>query len=263
MFNWRDSYISYINLAHRTDRNEHMQKELARVGLEAIRFPALKTSEHVWDEYKTNVMQKRTSGAIGCHYSQVAVMEEALKQNKDAFVMEDDLIFCTNIKERLDYIQHFLNTHEWDVLFLGGTVSIDPYWHKKGHNSELQTCDCTLERDAELTYDPRILRTYGAFSTHCYIVNKNSIEKILKYFDENLHLSIGIDYLFIKMQPQLKAFMFLPGCVKQKDNLSDIGNGITYFSGFSKLGKHWWADKMEDFDPKNYNWGVVNNKSLI
>lgn len=252
MFNWRDSYIRYINLAHRTDRNEHMKRELARVGLEAIRFPALKTSEHVWDEYKTNVMQKRTSGAIGCHYSQVAVMEEALKQNKDAFVMEDDLIFCTDIKERLDYIQHFLNTHEWDVLFLGGTVSIDPYWHKKGHSPDLQMCDCNLEVDAERTDDPKILRTYGAFSTHCYIVNKNSIEKILKYFDENVHLSMGIDWLLIKMQPQLKAFMFVPGCVKQMDNLSDIGNGITRFSGFKMLGEHWFQDKMEDFNYDNF-----------
>lgn len=249
-FNWRDCYISYINLDYRNDRRDHMEKELSRVGIEAIRFSALKTSEHKWDNLKTSIMLNRTPGAIGCHYSQVSVMEEALKEWKDAFVMEDDLIFCTDIKERLDYIQYFLNKHEWDVFFLGGTVDINnPYWHKKGHNYELQTCDCSLERDAERTDDPRILRTYGAFSTHCYIVNKNSIEKILKYFDENLHLSIGIDYLFIKMQPQLKAFMFLPGCVKQRDNLSDIGNGITYFSGFSKLGKHWWADKMEDFNP--------------
>ena len=105
------------------------------------------------------------------------------------------------------------------------------------------------------TDDPRIIRTYGCFCTYAYIINKNSLEKIIKLLDENVHLSMGIDWLFILLQPRLKTFAFVPGMVKQMDNQSDIGDGITVFSGFSKLNgteensRYWWQNKMEDFNP--------------
>jgi hypothetical protein len=73
--------------------------------------------------------------------------------------------------------------------------------------------------------------------------------------------SIGIDYSFIKLQPYLKTFAFVPGCVKQMDNQSDIGNGMTFFSGFSKLGPYWYQDRMEQFDPVSYNWAEAKIKA--
>lgn len=260
MFKWKDTYKSYINLTNRVDRFIHMENELARVGISAKRFIAIKTSDKHWDHYKTMVMMNRTPGAIGCHYSQVAVMQAALDQGKSAFVMEDDLIFCDDIKERLDYIESFVNKQPyWDVIFLGGTVHINPpWWHKEGHSSDLPDCRCTYGKDAVRTSDPRMIRTFGAFSTHAYIVNVKSIKKILKYFEANVHLSMGIDWLFIKMQPQLFAYMFMPGCIIQMDNQSDIGTGITKFSGFAFLGAHWFQKRMEDFNPDTYEWGEAS-----
>jgi hypothetical protein len=57
-------------------------------------------------------------------------------------------------------------------------------------------------------------------------------------------MSMGIDWLFILLQPNLKTYAFNPGCVKQIDNKSDIGDW-TQFSAFSNLGAHWWADTIE------------------
>jgi hypothetical protein len=105
-----------------------------------------------------------------------------------------------------------------------------------------------------------MVRTYGAFSTYAYIVNHNSIFKIFDLFDQHLHESIGIDWLFIKLQPQLNCFAFVPGCVKQMDNQSDIGDGMTIFSGFSKLNgteensRYWYQERMEDFNPDTFIW---------
>lgn len=251
-----ECYISFLNLDKRLDRLEHMQKELARVGITAERTRGQLPDEFDSSNPNIQVMLRRTPGAVGCHFGQTHIMQEAFVRFQHAFVMEDDLIICSDIKERLNYIDNYLQGKQWDVVFLGGTVHVNPaWWHKAGHSPDLQMCNCELGRDAELTDDPRILRTYGAFSTHCYIVNKDSIYKILEYFYNNVHLSMGIDWLFIKMQPKLKAYMFVPGCVKQLDNQSDIGNGITYFSGFSMLGEHWWQDNMNDFNPETYNWG--------
>lgn len=253
---WKEAYISFVNLDSRTDRLSHMASELGRVGLWASRTKGMLPKEYKGNHDKVKIMFDRGKGAIGCHFSQVKVMTDALSLGRDAIVLEDDLIFCSDMKERLDYIQEFLNKQKsWDVFFLGGTVHINPpVWHKKGHSPDLKMCRCNLRRDAERTNDKHIFRVYGMFSTHAYIVNKKSIPKILKYFDKNIHLSMGIDWLFIKMQPRLKAFCFLPGCVKQMDNQSDIGNDITYFSNFDKLGAYWWTDKKDDFDPEAFNW---------
>ncbi len=203
-------------------------------------------------------MLNRTPGALGCHISQVLVMGAACAELKHAFVMEDDLIFCSDFQKRLTYIDEFTKTHSWDAIWLGATFHVNPpYWHT-GKNPDLKGSN--FGRDAELTDDPRMIRTYGAFSTYAYIVNLESIPKILALLDKHVHESMGIDWLFIKIQPQLKTFAFVPGCVKQMDNKSDIGKGWTIFSGFAKLNgtkensAYWWQDRMEDFLPENFNW---------
>lgn len=237
-----DSYCTYINLASRPDRNEHMQKELERIGLKAERQEAFLPDEYTGQVFE--VMRKRTPGAIGCHMSQRHVMIEALIQNKHAFVMEDDLVFCDDFQERITIIEDFLLKNEWDIFWFGGTYHKEPTWHKIPHPHDLRQCNCTLNRDYESTDNERIVRTFGAFATYCYLVNRDSIAKIIRLLDENVHLSMGIDWEMILLQPQLKTFAFIPGCVKQRDDKSNIGNGMTIFSGFSKLGDHWFQNKM-------------------
>lgn len=255
-----DCYISFINLKHRLDRLAHMQFELSRIGVRAERFEAIKTSEHIWPESKWGVMLRRTPGACGCWASHIAVMSKAIELGKHAMVLEDDLVFCSDFKERIEYISGFLdNQDSWDIVFFGGTVHIPAYWHT-GMNRDLLDCRCEIKRDAECTGDTRILRVYGAFSTHAYAVNVNSILKVQYLLNTVLHEAMGIDWALIKLAPQLKCFMFVPGCVKQIDNASDIGMGITRFSGFSKLNgtiensKYWWQDKATDFDPLTFDW---------
>jgi len=262
----KDVYASFINLSHRTDRLHHMNEQLARIGLNAERTQGLLPNEVNQPYDKIAVMHKRTPGAIGCHYSQVSVIEKAYTLGKSALVMEDDLVFCADFNKRLDYIQNFLNTvTDWDVFWLGATFHSNPAgWHKsengKHTNADLSFCQCTLNRDAETTHDPHIMRTYGIWSTYAYIVNYKSIPKILGLLDQNVYRSMGIDWLFIMLQPQLKTYCFVPGCVKQIDNVSDIGidrgrRAITKFSGFAYLGQYWYQENMNDFNPRTYNWG--------
>lgn len=251
-------YASYVNLASRRDRFTHMQGQFKKVGIDAVRTPGILPKEVKGDLSKYQVMLKRTPGALGCHIAQTKIMSDALVRGKHAFVMEDDLVFCSDFQKRLQYIDEFTKTHVWDVIWLGATFHVNPpHWHT-GKNKDL--LGATMGRDAELTGDPRMIRTYGCFSTYAYIVNVESIEKILKMLDEHVHESMGIDWLFIKLQPQLHTYSFVPGCVKQMDNKSDIGKGYTIFSGFAKLNgtvensRYWWQDKMELFDPRSFDW---------
>lgn len=252
MFNWKDCYMSYVNLAERQDRLIRMEMELSRVGLSATRFEAFKTNEHAWDWRHTEKMMRTTPGAIGCMYSQMKIMELAYEQKKSAIVLEDDLVFATDIEQRLDYIEGFLNRQEdWDIFWLGATFHKEPVWHAKGH-PQMPYCNCELHRDWQPTEDEKILRTYGIWSTYGYVVNFYKIQKILDLLKKNMHKTIGIDWEFIFLEPELKTFCFIPGSIKQYDNLSNIGKGVTMFSGFSKLGDYWFQDRIGDFNYQNF-----------
>ena len=246
---WETEYFwRYINLDSRPDRKEHMQNEFSRVGIHADRLQALLPEEVNQSMDKLSVMWNRTKGAVGCHYSQVRVMEQALATGKHAVVFEDDLVFCDDFTTRLGMLQEFMDTHEWDIIWLGGTYHTEPTWHRSENGQhthpDLQMCTCDLNRDWEPTDNPHIVRTYGCWSTYAYIVNYNSLPKILELLDQNVYRSMGIDWLFILLQPNLYTFAFNPGCVKQFDNQSNIGNGITEFSSFANLGPHWFSNKL-------------------
>jgi GR25 family glycosyltransferase involved in LPS biosynthesis len=241
----KNCYISYLNLDHRADRREHIEAELKKVGLEAERTRGKLPYEFDLSDPKLQVMKNRTPGAIGCHYGQVEIMEKALAQNKHAFVIEDDVVFCSDLQERFVIIEDFLKDKDWSIFWLGGTYHYpDAWWHKFGHSPDLQQCGCNKGVDAEETDNPLFRKTYGAFSTHCYVVNYKFIDTLLLYLEENVHMSMGIDWLMILLQPHINSFAMNPGCAIQLDNMSDIGNGMTLFSGFKFLGKHFFSDKL-------------------
>lgn len=250
-------HIAYVNLDHRVDRRLQMESNLARLKIKAERVRGMLPSEYKGSPDKIRAMWERPQkGAIGCHFSQVGIIEQAGNNDKHAFVMEDDLCFCRDFHARMRMISIFCSTHKWDVIWLGGTFHINPpYWHKD------------MGRDAELTDHNRMIRTYGCFCTYAYIVNKASIPRLLRDMDLLLPRSIGIDHMMIMLQPKMHTYAFVPGCIKQYDHMSDIGvdrNGqpaMTNFSNFSKLGPYWWQEFMEDFDPTTFNWHEARRKT--
>ncbi len=248
-----NSHIAFVNLDHRNDRLDHMTNELDRIGIHASRFPGLLPSQ--FTEQKYSVMRNRTPGAIGCHMSQVGIMNQALELNKHAVVFEDDIIFCSDFKERIEYISMWIESHEWDVIWLGASFHApEPFWHPKGNSKMRPNCSANLGYDVLPTDDPRMVRTFGAYCTFAYIVNVKSINNIINILEELIPFTIGIDYSFIAMADRIKAFSFVPGCVMQMDNISDIGKGMTVWSGQLNNGPYVWKDKMHDFDPTNFKW---------
>ena len=256
-----DSHVGFVNLDHRSDRLAHMRRQLDRVGLNAQRYPGVLPHERTEEKSVMHAMLKRKQvGALGCYLAQLDIIKDAQRLEKHAWVMEDDIVFCEDFAKRIEYINHWTHNtgcarmfRDWDIIWLGGTFHVNPsYWHAD-----------TLGRDAELTDDPRMIRTYGSFCTYAYIVNSWSIEKVLKLLDETISGSIGIDHSMIMISPELKTFAFVPGCCKQYDNESDQIPGskiVTRFSKFETLGPYWYQEKMEDFDPLTFNWAEANIK---
>ena len=254
-----NAYISYVNLDHRPERRAKMEESLAQVGITtAVRTRGQLPTEYTGSPDRIRGMLNRPQkGAIGCYFSQLSIMHEAERRKQHAFVMEDDLSFCEDLPGRLEIITQFTDTHPWDVIWLGGTFHVNPpWWHKK-----------TMGRDAEQTDNPRMMRTFGSFCTYAYIVNVASLTRVFKMLERVLPTSIGIDYSFIQISPNLQTYAFVPGCVVQYDHMSDIGTGMTIFSNFAKLNgtvensAYWFQKKMTDFDPTTFNWHEATRRT--
>jgi GR25 family glycosyltransferase involved in LPS biosynthesis len=251
-------YFGYLNMAHREDRYGHINNQLAKVDIQAVRHRGKRPEEYDLNDPKIQVMKARSPGAIGCMFGQMEIMKRGLEAGLHSVVFEDDILFCSDFQKRFDYIGNWAKAHEWDIIWLGASFHVNPpYWHRHGHSGMPPDCSAQLGYDVLPTDDPHMIRTLGAYCTFAYIVNHNSIQKILDYLDSFMHRTIGIDYSFIaaaKFAPELKFFSFVPGCVMQMDNKSDIGKGMTIWSGQLNNGPYVFQDKMEDFDPTTYKW---------
>lgn len=259
------TFAAYVNLDHRPGRRDRMEYALRAAGIKASRRRGMLPEEYGGVPARIKAMAARPQrGAIGCHFSQVAIMETALCKGLHALVMEDDLVFCSDFQKRLRLIENFTLEVPWDIIWLGATFHVNPpHWHV-GNSRGCKP----LGRDAKRTIreHPRFIRTFGCFCTYAYLVNVMSIPKIMGRMEEMLPESIGIDHMMIMLQPGLLTYSFLPGCVKQYDHTSDIGvspaggPGFTKFSAFSRLNgtaensRYWWQDLMEDFDPEGFDW---------
>lgn len=251
-------YFGFLNMDHRIDRLERMNYQLLGAGIQAVRHRGKRPEEYDLTDPKVQVMLNRTPGAIACQFGQMEIMRSAKDAGRHAIVFEDDILFCSDFTKRFDYICNWSKTHEWDIVWLGASFHVNPpYWHRHGQSGMPPDCSAQLGYDCLPTDDPHMIRTFGAYVTFAYIVNYESIDKILQYLDGFMHRTIGIDYSFIaaaKFQPDLKFFSFVPGCVMQIDNKSDIGKGDTIWSGQLNNGPYVFQDKMENFDPTTYKW---------
>jgi hypothetical protein len=232
-----------------------MEAELKRVGIFAERTRGKLPHEFDLSDPKFRTQVNRTPGSIGCWHGMEEIAYKALELEKHAMIFEDDLLFCDDIHKRFAIIEDFIKDQEWDIIWLGGTIHLNPHFWHTGVNPDLLGSD--LGRDCEDIGHKYLYRSYGSFSTHSWLLNRKSIKKVFDMLDSIEHMAMGIDFGCIKLAPQLNNFVFLPGCIIQRDNLSDIGRGHTIFSSFASLGKHWFAKTLEEFSHDDYIWGEV------
>ncbi len=232
----------YINLDKRTDRKVQIEAELARVNLPARRLSAF-TKEDFTGPALDIAEMRRTPNTLGNWLSHTYLMRTVQNTERDVLIVEDDTLLCADFQERLHYLEEHL-PEDWDIVYLGATFHIDPpQWHADD-----------LGRDVEVTDVPHLLRAYGVWSNHGYIVRGRSARKLLGLMQNIMPKAAGSDTAMIMLQPQLKAYVMVPGAVFQRDGVSDIGDGITRFSGFLNLGPYVYTQRMDDFDPTKFDW---------
>lgn len=210
----------YINLEHRKDRLEHVNQELAKLGIQGERIDAVKAKV----------------GAIGCTLSHIRCLELAKKRNYDyVFICEDDITF-TQPQLLLENIKKFEDNNEilWDMLIIGGN-NVPPY--------QKITDYC--------------IRVFYCQTTTGYVIRKSYYDTLINNFKESANLLMrnptelgkkkyALDIYWKRLQIQDFWYMIIPPTVLQYENYSDIEERHTnYHHLMLDLEKEWYFAQFD------------------
>lgn len=197
--------ILYINLAHRTDRKDHILLELQKWGVDSSKIHRIDAVH-------------RTPGALGCGLSHIKALTEAFSHSEwnTVLILEDDFTFRPD-SEMNNNIKQLCTTHSF---FDVGLLSYNPEFVKYK--------DTTI---------PSIKKILYSQTTSSYLIRRHYIPTLLQnmkaatYDMERFgkrHENC-IDIHWTKLQPCGHWYGIFPAIGYQYDNYSDIENRVTSY----------------------------------
>ena len=193
----------YINLLSRTDRKNHVESELKKIGINnPTRFNAIKME----------------NGALGCSMSHLKCVELAKKNNYDyVFICEDDITFLNPTLFTMQ-LQMFLSKHKsWDMILVAGNNMV-PFEAVDSTCIKVSNCQTTTGYIVKREYYDKLIDNY-----------KEGIQKQLK--EPNVP-EYKIDKYWFKLQKEDNWFLIIPLSVIQREDYSDIEKKKTNFSNY-------------------------------
>ena len=201
--------IFIINLAHRTDRKEHMISEMKKQNITNYEFfNAIRPSiqdiiewnpnfcSHVKSGMPSNKFLNYQIGCLGCLKSHLEVCKLALSRGyKNILIFEDDTEFTQEFNKLSEYSAQINNTY--DMLYLCGS-------HIGTHEK----------------ISKNIMKVYGTHTTGSYLITENA----MKYFVKNImsyEKEVDVFYAW-DLQKKFNCYCTVPHITKQKDGYSDI-----------------------------------------
>jgi len=183
--------VFYINLDRRTDRRAEIEGELARIGIEAERFPGIPT----------------TPGIIGCGKCHSGVLKEAKARGyKNVLVLEDDFMLLIDPAEFWPLMGQAINeAPDYDVIMLGYNMQ----------RSE--------------PFSETLVKVLEAHAGSAYIVNEKFYDALISTWDEGTemliqtgrHWEYACDQIWKKLQPTANWYAFRTRIGKQRPSITD------------------------------------------
>jgi len=193
----------FINLEHRTDRLNHVIKQLESICVVGERFNAC----------KTNV------GAIGCTLSHIKCLELAKQRDYDhVFICEDDITFLdpSGFRENLTKFEN--NTElEWDMLIIGGNM-VPPYEKTTDYCIRIGECQTTTGYVVKKHYYDVLIDNF-----------RESVKNLIQYPEEKN--MFALDVYWKRLQREGLWYMLFPLTVVQYDTYSDIEERYVDYRG--------------------------------
>lgn len=200
--------IIYINLKHRTDRNEHILKEIQKICTDQSKI------------HRIDAIYIIDNGALGCSMSHIKAFEYILQHPEwnNCLIVEDDFTFISqNINENNNIISLFFNDFpDFDCCNL-----------EFNHNRV----------NYENTLTDNVKRVFYSLSSSAYIVSKDFLPKILENFKEAVNDRINngnshnncLDVHWSKLMKISNWYIINPALGYQYNNYSDIEKQITHY----------------------------------
>ena len=209
----------YINLDHRTDRNEQLLGELAKID-----FPTEKI-----ERIPATYLKER--GHLGASLSHIKTVETFLQsEHNTCIIFEDDFEFSQPPEEVKSTIQKlFEDKVDFDICMLSANVydeePLPGYDYIKKINSGATASGFILTRN----FAPILLENLkegaqkleDSYNERTYITNISKIDP--DYF--NYNGDFALDHYWISIQSGNNWFIFNPKMGKQRDSYSDIMEG--------------------------------------
>ena len=185
--------IFYINLDHRTDRKEALEKELVEFGLPYERFSAI----------------KHDFGAVGCSKSHLAVLKLAKQRNYPrVLILEDDFTFVVqhdNIKKIVKQIRD--DGKPYDVCMISYNI--------------------VKSQDLPESYWRKVIKN---LTTSGYIIQKHYYDKLIEVIEPSIPLlekthikkKYAVDVITKELQHNDKWHYTKERIGKQRSCYSDI-----------------------------------------
>ena len=211
-----------INLKHRIDRWENVQKQLKNINYDNYtRFDAYSIySNNIPKEYIKDINDFQMSGWYGNKFSHYGVISLAKQLGlKSVMVFEDDVIFSNNFIEIINKAIPQLNKIKWDWLQFGGNHTAFGGVNIK--SSPIDDMEYLYIKDGLEKISENISRIKKMLTAHAYIVKENIYAFILKYAIKS-KLSIDGFYAY-EVHPRFNCYCITPCIVGQYPNMNDIG----------------------------------------
>lgn len=208
--------IFIINLKHRTDRKEHVLKELKEQNITNYEFfEAIKpTTEEVnkWNPNYCHYVKKDVHplkfenyriGCLGCLKSHLEIIKLSLERNyNNILILEDDTKFVNPFTNLIEYSDQIHNTY--DMLYLSGS-----------HCGKKETVS------------NNIIKIEGTNTTGSYLITKNVMEHIVKNIN---NYDKEIDVFYSKeIQPKYNCYCVIPHITHQLSGYSDIQQSLVNY----------------------------------
>jgi GR25 family glycosyltransferase involved in LPS biosynthesis len=113
---------------------------------------------------------KLTPGMVGCTFSHLRVIREAIHSQKDVvLVLEDDAVFQCTQRDVVELIQHAtkVTDNTWDILLLGANEYV-----------------------SSMRVDRRLSRVHRFWGTHAMIVRRSAMRAVVETFEDGLQRGI-------------------------------------------------------------------------
>jgi glycosyl transferase family 25 len=200
--------VYYINLSHRTDRYEHINKELSKTNITPSKIQ------------KIDGVYIENFGILGCAKSHILALETFLNTNENiqnCIIFEDDFTFThpqNIVNELIDLF--FKHIKDYDVLMLSSNT--------------------IKEINTEYSF---ITKIFISQTLSGYCVSKKFAMTLLNNFRkgaielEKIGFSIHqycIDIYLQQLQPHSKWYCLNPKIGKQIENYSDIQKNIVNYN---------------------------------